>query len=176
LVEELFELSKLETKETEPHKESFSLSDLLQDIYQKNLIISGKKDIKLTLEVAENLPLIIADIGMMEKVIQNLLDNAFKFTKPRGEVKINFNRKYPHVLILTISDNGLGMREEEIPHIFDRYYQVKRISYDKSAGSGLGLSIVKKILDVHNFDVSVKSTPSKGTSFLISIPVNSATK
>jgi signal transduction histidine kinase len=176
LVEELFELSKLETKETEPNKVNFSLSDLLQDIYQKNLIIAQKKEIKLTLDVAENLPFIMADIGMMEMAIQNLLDNAFKFTKPEGEVKIIFKRKYPHILLLTISDNGLGMKEEEIPYIFERYYQVKRVSYDKYIGSGLGLSIVKKILDLHIFEVNVKSEPSKGTSFLISIPVNSPTQ
>ena len=175
LVEELFELSKLETKEIEPHKEEFSLAELLQDIYQKNLVIAKKKEINFLLDVAENLPFINADIGMIEKVFQNLIDNAFKFTPPRGEVKIAFKRKYAHVLFVNISDNGWGMSIEEIPFIFDRYYQVKRISYDKYLGSGLGLSIVKRILDIHNFDVTVKSEPAKGTSFLISIPVSSPT-
>ena len=175
LVEELFELSKLETKETEPHKEEFSLAELLQDVYQKNLIIAQKKEIKFILDVAENLPFINADIGMIEKVFQNLIDNAFKFIPSGGKVKIIFKRKYAHVLYINISDNGLGMSPEEIPFIFDRYYQVKRISYDKYLGSGLGLSIVKRILDIHNFDVKVKSEPSKGTSFLISIPVSSPT-
>ena len=175
LVEELFELSKLETKETEPRKEEFSLAELLQDIYQKNLIIAQKKEIKFILDVAENLPFINADIGMIEKVFQNLIDNAFKFTPSGGEVKIIFKRKYAHVLYINISDNGLGMNPEEIPFIFDRYYQVKRISYDKYLGSGLGLSIVKRILDIHNFEVKVKSEPSKGTSFMVSIPVSSPT-
>ena len=69
LVKELFELSKLETKETEPHKEEFSLAELLQDVYQKNLIIAQKKEIKFILDVAENLPFINADIGMIEKHI-----------------------------------------------------------------------------------------------------------
>jgi signal transduction histidine kinase len=175
LVEELFELSKLETKETEPQKELLSLAELLQDIYQKNLIVAQKKNIKFTLDVAENLPFINADIGMMEKVFQNLLENAFKFTPPEGEVKIIFKRKYAHVLYVNVSDNGLGMTLEEIPFVFDRYYQVKRISYDKHIGSGLGLSIVKRILDLHNFEITVKSEPSKGTSFFISIPVSSPT-
>lgn len=175
LVEELFELSKLETKETEPHKEMLSLAELLQDIYQKNLIVAQKKNIKFTLDVAENLPFINADIGMMEKVFQNLLENAFKFTPADGEVKIIFKRKYQHVLYVNISDTGLGMSLEEIPFVFDRYYQVNRISYDKHMGSGLGLSIVKRILDIHNFEITVKSEPSKGTSFFISIPVSSPT-
>jgi signal transduction histidine kinase len=168
-------LSKLETKETEPHKEIFSLAELLQDVYQKNLIVAQKKNIKFTLDVEENLPFINADIGMMEKVLQNLLDNSFKFTPADGEVKIIFKRKYAHVVYINISDNGLGMTKEEIPFVFDRYYQVKRISYDKYMGSGLGLSIVKRILDIHNFEITVKSEPDKGTSFLISIPVSSPT-
>jgi len=67
------------------------------------------------------------------------------------------------------------MSQEEIPFIFERYYQVKRISYDKYLGSGLGLSIVKRILDIHNFEVTVKSEPAKVTSFLISIPVTPPT-
>jgi signal transduction histidine kinase len=175
LVEELFELSKFETKEIEPHKVEFSLAELLQDIYQKNLVIAQKKEIKFILDVAEKLPFIVADIGMMEKAFQNLIENAFKFTPSGGEVKIIFKRKYAHALFVNISDNGLGMSPEEIPFIFDRYYQVKRISYDKYLGSGLGLSIVKRILDIHNFEVSVKSEPSKGTSFLITIPVSSPT-
>jgi signal transduction histidine kinase len=175
LVEELFELSKLETKESEPNNEQFSLAELLQDIYQKNLIVAQKKNIKFVLDVAENLPFVNADIGMMEKAIQNLIDNAFKFTPPDGEVKIIFKRKYTYVLYINISDNGMGMSVDEIPFIFDRYYQVKRVSYDKYMGSGLGLSIVKRILDIHNFDITVKSEPSKGTSFFISIPVSSTT-
>ena len=79
LVEELFELSKLEAKENLPDKESFSLAELLQDIHQKNLIIAESKNIKCNLNFEENIPFITADIGMMEKVFQNLLDNALKF-------------------------------------------------------------------------------------------------
>jgi signal transduction histidine kinase len=175
LVEELFEISKLESKETEPNKEEFSLAELLNDIYQKNKIIAHNKDIKFGLEVGDNLPFIYADLGMMEKVFQNLLDNAFKFTPNGGEIKIIFKRKYAHSLYVNITDNGKGIREEEIPFIFDRFYQVKHDSCDESIGNGLGLSIVKKILDIHNFEIIVKSEPAKGTSFIISIPVNGAT-
>ena len=76
--------------------------------------------------MAENLPFINADIGMMEKVFQNLLDNAFKFTPSGGEVKIIFKRKYAHVLFVNISDNGLGMKQEEIPFIFEQILSGKK--------------------------------------------------
>ncbi|MCL5030794.1 MAG: HAMP domain-containing histidine kinase [Bacteroidetes bacterium] len=176
LVEELFELSKLEAKESLPDKEIFSLAELLQDIHQKNLVIAKSKNINLNLDISENLPFINADIKMMEKVFQNLLDNAFKFTPSGGEINITLKRKNDEQLIASITDNGLGIAEEEIPNIFERYYQVKRISIDNKQGTGLGLTIVKKILDIHNIKIEVKSELTKGTSFILTIPVAKHTK
>jgi signal transduction histidine kinase len=171
LVEELFELSKLEAKETLPEKEFFSLAELLQDIHQKNLIIAGSKNIKLNLNISENLPFIYGDIRMMEKVFQNLLDNAYKFTPPNGEINISLKRQYERQITAVISDTGFGIEKEEIPLIFERYYQIKRISSENKTGTGLGLTIVKKILDLHKIDVRVESEPGKVTSFILTIPV-----
>ena len=171
LVEELFELSKLEAKETLPNKEFFSLAELLQDIHQKNLIIASSKNIKLNLNISENLPFIYADIGMMEKAFQNLLDNAYKFTPLNGEINIILKKENESQITAVISDTGLGIEKDEIPLIFERYYQIKRISSNKQAGTGLGLTIVKKILDLHQIDIKVESEPSKGTSFILTIPI-----
>ena len=175
LVEELFELSRLESKEIKPHIEEFSLGELLQDIHQKNQIPANEKNINLLLEVTENLPRVFADIGMMEKVFQNLIDNAVKFTPSGGEIKIILKKKYAQSLLAIISDTGIGISEEEISNIFDRYYQAKKNPTGKNSGAGIGLSIVKRILDLHEFDIKVKSELAKGTSFFISIPVNSPT-
>jgi signal transduction histidine kinase len=171
LVEELFELSKLEAKENLPDKESFSLAELLQDIHQKNLIIAETKKIKFNLKLENNTPFITADIGMMEKVFQNLLDNALKFTDAGGEININL-KKSVHKIIVEISDTGKGISAEEIPRIFDRYYQIKRVSDGKTDGTGLGLAIVKKIADLHSINIKVISEVNKGTSFILSIPIN----
>ena len=171
LVEELFELSKLEARETMPQKELFSLAELMQDIHQKNLIISGSKNIKLSLNISENLPLIFADIAMMEKVFQNLLDNAYKFTPPDGEISLTLKKENECQITAVIADTGFGIEKDEISLIFERYYQIKRISPDKQTGTGLGLTIVKKILDLHHIGIRVESEPSKGTSFILSIPI-----
>ncbi len=170
LVEELFELSKLEAKESLPDKETFSLAELLQDIHQKNIIIAKTKRIKFNLNFEENIPFITADIGMMEKILQNLLDNAFKFTPEEGEVNINL-KKYVHNIIVEIADTGPGISNEEMPHIFDRYYQIKRVSNGSSEGTGLGLAIVKKIADLHAINIEVKSEVNIGTSFILKIPI-----
>jgi signal transduction histidine kinase len=169
LVEELFELSKLEAKESLPNKESFSLAELLQDIHQKNLIIAESKKIKCNLNFEENIPFITADIGMMEKVFQNLLDNALKFTPNGGEININLKKNEQNIIV-EIVDSGQGINKDDLPHIFDRYYQIKRVSNGSSGGTGLGLAIVKKIADLHSINIEVKSEVNKGTSFILKIP------
>ncbi|MFZ2322327.1 MAG: ATP-binding protein [Ignavibacteriaceae bacterium] len=171
LVTELFELSKLEAKEIQPQMETFSLAELLQDIHQKNLIIAKSKNLKLNLKMDDELPFIYADISMMEKVFQNLLDNAFKFTPENGEVNITLNKKLHNKIVVEINDTGIGINSHDIHIIFDRYQQIKRVSSDTSAGTGLGLTIVKKILDIHGFGIEVKSEISGGTSFILNIPV-----
>ncbi len=174
LVEELFELSKLEAKESLPDMELFSLAELLQDIHQKNLITAQSKDINFELNMKDTFPFIKADIGMIEKVFQNLLDNALKFTPPSGTITLSLENAGKNFIKAKLTDSGPGLSEEEIHHIFDRFYQVKRISSGKSAGSGLGLAIVKKIMDMHNFDINVESGISKGASFVLTFPVAKA--
>ena len=176
LVEELFELSRLESKGTEPRREEFSLGELLQDIQQKNQGTANEKNISLLLDVAEDLPRVNADIAMMEKVFQNLIDNAIKFTPAGGEVTITLKKKYSQSLFAIIADTGIGISEDEIPKIFDRYYQAKKVALGKNSGAGLGLSIVKRIVELHNFEIKVKSELSVGTSFFITIPVSPATQ
>jgi signal transduction histidine kinase len=169
-------LSKLEAKEIQPQFESFSLAELLQDIHQKNLIIAQSKNVKLILNMDDNLPFVHADVSMMEKVFQNLLDNAFKFTPENGEINILLNKKLNNQMMIEIRDTGIGISADDIPLIFDRYSQVKRVTSDNIPGTGLGLTIVKKILDIHGFNIEVNSELSKGTSFTISIPIGNSQK
>ncbi len=155
-----------------PEKESFSLAELLQDVHQKNLIMAKKKNIKLDLSIEEDLPFIFADIRMMEKVFQNLLDNALKFTPELGSVGIILNRKNTNEITAIVSDTGPGIDKEEISNIFNRYHQIKRISTETPQGTGLGLTIVKKLLEIQGMSITVESEISNGTSFIIAIPIS----
>lgn len=170
LVSELFELSRLEAREKNPNPESFSIAELVQDIQQKNLVIAEAKNIGLKLEFPSELPFVYADIGMMEKVLQNLLDNAIKFTQDNGTITISMQPEKKHIVIC-VSDTGKGISEDELPHIFDRYQQADRSDYDDNIGLGLGLAIVKKILEVHDIQIDVQSNEGKGTSFIYRVPV-----
>jgi signal transduction histidine kinase len=170
LVEELFELSKLEAKESKPTPEPFPITELIQDIQQKNLVIAKQKNLELALDFPYNLPLVYADISMMERVLQNLIDNAFKFTPEGGTVTIGLVRQKDDIQV-SISDTGQGIKKEDIPHIFDRYQKAERIYRNDNVGLGLGLAIVKKILEVHNIEIDVQSSIGEGTIFSFSVPV-----
>ena len=170
LVEELFELSKLDARESKPTPEPFSIAELVQDVQQKNLIIAKPKNIDLSLEFPFDLPLVTADIGMMEKVLQNLLDNALKFTPNGGKITISLGSRKDDVLV-SIKDDGQGISPDALPHIFERYQKAERTSSVDNEGLGLGLAIVKKILEVHEINIDVKSTKDTGTVFSFKVPI-----
>jgi len=169
LVSELFELSKLEARETKPIPEPFSLAELVQDIQQKNTLLAKEKNVELSVKFPFDLPMVSADIGMMERVIQNLLDNAIKFNSQDGEVLIILSPG-SDVVIVEIQDTGPGISREDLPHIFDRYQRNQRSGQKENEGLGLGLAIVKRIMEVHGMEINVKSTEGKGTIFSFSIP------
>ena len=173
LVEELFELSKLEAREKKPKPESFSIAELVQDVQQKNLILAETKKINLQTNFPFDLPIAYADIGMMERVIQNLLENAIKFTPEGGKIELKLKEKDDNIIV-SIQDSGEGINPSELPHIFDRYNRGKRIGLKGNEGLGLGLAIVKKILEVHNIEIKVESEEGKGTTFFFKVPVYKA--
>lgn len=170
LVDELFELSKLEAREKKPNQEAFSIAELVQDVHQKNLILAEAKNISLKTKFLYDLPMAFADIGMMERVLQNLLENAIKFTPENGEIEIRLNKENDKIVV-SIIDSGEGIVDAELPHIFDRYNRSSRTGVKNNEGLGLGLAIVKKILEVHNIDIRVDSGEGKGTTFSFNIPV-----
>lgn len=177
LVEELFELSKLEARETEPKPEPFSIGELAQDVHQKNLILADAKKIELTSKLPYNLPMVYADIGMIEKVLQNLIENAIKYTPGGGKILLKLEGKAERVEV-SIQDNGYGIKAEDLTYVFDRYGKINRTDQNKnqaiSDGLGLGLTIVKKILEVHNIKLNVDSHEGRGTNFSFGIPVYKA--
>jgi signal transduction histidine kinase len=179
LVEELFELSKLEARETKPKPEQFSFAELVQDIYQKNKILAEEKNINIKYELHHNLPQVYADIGMMERALQNLIENAIKFTPEGGNVLIKLVFMADKVRF-TIKDDGYGISSEDLPNIFDRYGKGKTHAQGNlhlaSSGLGLGLTIVKKILEVHNLNLTVETSEGKGTAFSFDVPVYESRK
>jgi signal transduction histidine kinase len=110
------------------------------------------------------------DIGLVERAMSNLIDNAIKYTPKGGSVKVSAHWDGAQVQI-DVSDTGIGISEEDIPHIFDRFYIADKSRHDSADGStGLGLAIAKKIVELHNSVLSVHSRMNAGTTFSFSLP------
>ena len=110
------------------------------------------------------------DSVKLQQVIYNVIDNALKYTPRGGEVETTLIRSGRRALI-RISDTGIGIPAEDLPHIFDRFYRVDKARSRATGGTGLGLSIVKQIVQQHGGAISATSTEGKGTSFEISLPI-----
>lgn len=169
LVDELFEFSKLEAKQVKLNPEPFSIVELVQDVTAKYKILADKKNIAIATILPDDLPLIYADIALVDRAIQNLVDNAIKYTKEGGKISFEF-RKVENAVQVNIKDTGCGIPEDDLPLIFDRYHKGTN-NKEASIGFGLGLAIVKKIIELHHSIISVKSKINEGTTFSFNLPL-----
>lgn len=171
LILELFELSKLEAKETVPHVEPFPITELAQDVALKFQPQAEKKQVRIRTLIPSDLPLVLADIGLIERILQNLIDNALRYTPTSGVVTIELAQNNGNVLV-KIFDTGCGIPQEELSHIFDRSYRSRRTGKSSAEGAGLGLTIAKKILEAHGTEFHVTSQLNVGTTFSFKLPVS----
>ncbi len=173
LIAELFELAKLDATETEVMKEHFNLTELVHDVVQKFQLQATEHGIALNLNLTDSSVFCDAEIGLIARVIENLISNAIKFTPAKGEININIE-KNEESIVITVTDTGVGMDEEDIQKIFHRFYQGKNNNNCSTSG-GLGLAIAKRIVELHAGSLVVSSS-SKGTIFTIKLPVFSTSK
>jgi two-component system OmpR family sensor kinase len=170
LVDELFELAKLDSREIEVQSEPFNINELAHDVVQKFNLSAEERQITIQINRNPQLPFVNADIAMIERVIENLLDNAVRHTSPGGSIRLTFSAQNGDISV-RISDTGCGIAEEDLPHIFDRFYHRDRTQESKTGYSGLGLAIAKRILELHNKTILVESEAGSGTTFTFFLPV-----
>ena len=167
LVEELFELAKLDSCESVVYSEPFSIGELVQDIAQKFELRARQKSIQLVARLNPDTPLIYGDIAMMQRVLENLLENSLQHTPKGGQISMEVDVDSGNVVV-RVTDSGCGIPDEDVPRIFDRFYQQdKNRSGNNSAG--LGLAIVKRILELHGSAINVHSKLNQGTTFSFQI-------
>jgi signal transduction histidine kinase len=172
LIADLFELSKLDSASVTPQLEHFSIPELVQDIAQEFQLEAERKGIVLTLDLASNSALTIGDIGLIQRVLENLVRNAIRFTPVGGEVTLSISER-PQAVAVAVSDTGAGIPDQDIPRIFDRVYRSSNGENSLSDSSGLGLAIVKRILDLHESRITVSSKVDAGTRFEFELPLYS---
>jgi len=168
LVGDLFELTKLESNAVHPQIEAFSIAELAQDIVQDFQLSAQKKQIVLSVEGQLHDALVLADIHLIERVLENLLENALHHTPPQGQIVIAIERHGDRIGV-TVRDTGSGITEEDLPFIFERFFHAKETRTQELKSTGLGLAIVKRILELHLSSISVRSAVQQGTAFTFSL-------
>tara|TARA_R110000868_G_scaffold16710_1_gene74312 strand:- start:320 stop:1789 length:1470 start_codon:yes stop_codon:yes gene_type:complete len=171
LVNELFELSKLEANQIRPNKEPFIISELMNDISSKYHLLARNKKIQIDSYLSKELAPVYADIALIERVIQNLIDNAIKFTPENGKITLTTEKCHNNHVKITITDNGIGIPEKDRERIFARYYRANNYT-DLKNSTGLGLAIAKKILDLHDSSLELISSENEGSSFIFRLKCN----
>ncbi len=165
LIDDLFELSKLESNQTQLQTEPFPIAELLQDIVAKYELVCTEKQIQIATNLSENTPWVVADIKLIDRVLQNLFDNAIRYNKPNGSIDLNLQNDDSQ-LIIKISNTGETIPPSVLDRVFDRYFKNSEIE----GSTGLGLAIVKKIVDLHERDIVVTSADGV-TAFSFSLPI-----
>ncbi len=171
LIGDLFELSKLDSASVTPRLEAFSVAELVQDIAQEFQLEAEKKGITLSLDLDTTSASTIGDIGLIQRVLENLVRNAIRYTPIGGEVTLSISER-PQTVAVAVSDTGSGIPDSEITHIFERFYRSPQREKARSDSSGLGLAIVKRILDLHESRITVESKVDAGTRFEFELPLH----
>lgn len=166
LSKQLLTLATLDKEENVMKPARYRLDEQIRQV----LIVTEWQWADKELLIEPDLPEIVitADAGLLHRVWFNLISNSIKFSRPGDTIRIGITIER-HIAV-TISDTGIGIPEEELPHIFDRFYKADKARNRARSGSGLGLSIVKKIIDLHGGSIEVKSRLGEGTTFIVQIP------
>ncbi|MEZ5592689.1 MAG: HAMP domain-containing sensor histidine kinase [Gammaproteobacteria bacterium] len=169
LVSELFELAKLDAGAVKPQIEPFAPAELLHDVAQKFNPRAHDDGITLHIDCPAATPFAAADIGLVERVLENLLGNALHHTPKGGRVDLRLQQDKGY-LAVSVSDTGSGIPATDLPYIFERFYR-GTTGGDSGQHLGLGLAIAKRIVELHNCALSVVSTPGSGTCFRFQLPI-----
>jgi len=171
IVNKILTFSRLESGQQQYRFSKTNINTLINEVLDSYKFHLEKKDFKLTRKLSENLPDIEADRSALTDAMLNLIDNAIKYSQDKKEIGITTNYKNGFIHC-SISDKGVGINKKYQKNIFDKFYRVTDGNRaHKAKGSGLGLSIVKTIVDVHNGKISIESKVGQGTTFTISFPV-----
>jgi len=172
IVRDLLLLSELEQKGETLQYEYVSIRDIIVNIVKMFEGRAKEKGLEIVLDIPNGIPPISVDPFKIEQVFINLIDNAIKYTE-EGKIAVSVGHNDDFIEI-AIEDSGIGIQQEHLSRIFERFYVVDKSRSKKFGGTGLGLSIVKHIVNLHNGKINVESTPFKGTKFLITLPIKPA--
>ena len=170
IVQDLLTLSKFDAGSISFDFRQFSFEKSIQDVYNAQLLEAQKHHHNFGLEFRSELPEIIGDRARIEQVLINMLSNAIKYTPDGGRIRMTAGSGEGTVWC-TVRDNGIGIPQKDVPHVFERFYRVDKARSRESGGTGLGLSIAYEIVERHGGTIGVKSEKGKGTAITVTLPI-----
>ncbi|WP_409526212.1 sensor histidine kinase [Nitrincola sp. MINF-07-Sa-05] len=168
LVDELFELAALEACEKQPVAEPFSLPELIHDVVQKHQPVASGKKLNLSINGDLSLPMAYGDLGMTERVLDNLIGNAMDHTPEGGNIKLTLGQE-EQLLTVTVHDSGSGIAPSDLPYIFDAFH--RGTSGRSASHAGLGLAIARRIMMLQQGSISASNDKVQGAIFVIRLPL-----
>jgi signal transduction histidine kinase len=172
IVEGLVALSRLDAGDAKTEWVQFDLAELATTTADQMNLLAEDKGISVQCNSKQSV-LVEGDRARLKQVVVNLLDNAIKYTSSGGSIQLNVTRQNGHA-ILDVTDTGIGIPPEAVPHVFERFFRVDKARSRDEGGAGLGLSIVKSICTAHGAEVQVESAVGKGSRFRIQLPLAKA--
>lgn len=159
-------IAKLETNEVKVNKEVFNILEIIQSVFDLFEMKAKKRNITLKFDRVYEFPFfVVGDIEKIEQVLINLIVNSIKYGKPNGTTVVSVSNYKDQTFIVRVIDNGEGIKEQHLPRLFERFYRVDQSRSREQGGSGLGLSIVKHIIEAHNQKLLLKSIYGEGSEF-----------
>ncbi|MBC7325758.1 MAG: hypothetical protein H5T99_10675 [Moorella sp. (in: Bacteria)] len=160
----------MEAGQVQIKKEPVVLPPVIQRVVARCSPVAKEKGVTLAYFCRDNLPSVAGDADRLEQVLNNLVDNAVRYTPAGGKISIAAEPA-PGGAQVTVSDTGPGVPEEELPLIWERFYKADKARLRSGAGSGLGLAIARQIIELHGGTIEAKSRPGEGTSFTFHLPL-----
>ena len=174
MVNNILEMARVEAGKSKLSVEPFDMMDLIGIVERSLGFLAERRSISLTTVVHQDVPIINADWEKIRRIVENLASNAIKFTRRGGSVRIEVGyQKETERLSITVADTGIGIKEEDLPFIFDRFTQSDKSSNRRYGGSGLGLAVVKELVEMHGGTIEVESVYKQGSTFTVWIPAGS---
>ena len=171
IIEDLLLLTKMNYQPDVLKFEQIDLTQFIRIIYEQAKILAFKKNITVNINTPEETGMVNADELHLRRLFFNLIDNAIKFTPVSGSITINL-RYEDQKAAVSIIDTGIGIEEENVPKLFDKFFRIDTTIKDTSPSSGLGLSIAQSIAELHKGEISVTSRVGQGTTFTVSLPIS----
>lgn len=170
LITDLRDLSLAEAGQLKLYQDTTDLSEFILDEIASVQNRCQEKQISLSAELPNGLPSVFIDRDRIHQVLHNLIDNALRYTPAGGTIKIGANHTTGWVAV-SVSDSGSGIASEDLPHVFDHFYKVDRSRHRGHGGAGIGLAMVKQLVELHGGEVWVGSQKGKGSTFFFTLPV-----